>query len=291
MTVAYDRRYELTLAKPLASQFFGFLPNALVIRGMEIKFKVERSLESSPNTAEVSVYNLSDSSRAEFQRRPLHVSLDVGYAGSQSVARPPLSRLLSGDLMFASTKRTGPDIITTFVIGDGERSYVDARVNLSFGSGTNLKTAIASVAGSMGLTMPSNAASAKEFLKQFSGGMSVRGPSRDAMSKLVAGSGFGWSTQDGQLQLLRDADTRPGLVELISARTGLIDSPNFGAPKKPGDPPVLTFRALLRPQLIPGGRVKIESAEINGVFRLSKVTHTGDFRDNDWYSECEGNPV
>lgn len=286
MGAAYDRRYELTLAKPQATGFFGTLPNALRVQGMEIKFKVERSLEPTPNTAEVSVFNLSEATRAEFQKKPVHVRLDVGYTTDVS-----LVRLIEGDLMFGATKRVGPDVITTFTVGDGERAYVDARVGVSFAAGTNLKTAISSIADSMGLKMPKNASEAGEFLKQFSGGISLRGPSRDAMSKMVAGSGFGWSMQDGQLQLLRDSDSRAGLVELISPRFGLIDSPDYGPPKDPSKPAVLKFKVMLRPQLIPGGRVKVESAEINGVFRLAKVTHTGDFRDNDWYSECEANPL
>ncbi len=284
MGVAYDRRYELTLAKPTG--FFGQNPNALVIRAMEVKFKIERSLEPTPNTAEILVYNLNDASRAIFQKKPLHVRLTTGYTSDTT-----LIRLIEGDLMFATTTRVGPDAITKFVIGDGERAFVEARVNASFSGGVNARTAISTVAQTMGLTMPKSASEAGEFLKQFSSGVSLRGPSQKVMSKLTKGTGFGWSMQDGQLQMLRDKDVRAGLAELISVQTGMIGSPDFAAPAAPDKPAVCKFKVQLRPQLIPGGRVKIESAEINGLFRIAKVTHTGDFRDNDWYTECESNPL
>jgi hypothetical protein len=286
-TLAFKRRYELTLAKPIPNTFFGVLPNAIIVRGLEIKFKVERSLEPTPNTAEVSVYNLSDAHRAEFQKRPLHVRLDVGYQSDTQ-----LSQLIKGDLMFASSKRDGNgNIVTTFTVGDGERAYGDARMNVALGPGTNLKTAIGVVAGSMGLSTPKNAQQAGELLKQFSGGLTMVGPSRKALGDLLRGTGFGWSIQDGQLQLLRDADTHTGLVEVISVENGLIESPEYSAPKEPGKPPVLKAKRLLRPQIAPGTRVKMESKEINGFFRVIKVAHTGDFRDNDWYTEIEANPV
>lgn len=286
MGLAFDRRYELTLSKP-AGGFFGVLPNGLRVQGLEIKFKVERSLEPTPNTAEVSVYQLARTTIAEFQKRPLHVRLDVGYVNDRQLAR-----LIEGDLMFAASKRDGQgNTITTFQVGDGERSYVDARIGVSFGSGVNIKTAIGAVAESMGLKVPKNAAEAPEFLKQFSGGLTLRGPSRDVMNTLTEKTGFSWSTQDGQLQMLRASDTRSGNVELISVANGLVDSPEYGLPKQPFKPPVLKFKTLLKPQLVPGGRVKMESLEISGFFRLIKTVHTGDFRDNDWYSECEANPL
>lgn len=288
MTAAFERRYELTLAKQAkgAGFFDAVLPNAIIIRGMEIKFKIERSLEPTPNGATIDVFNLADNTRVEFQKKPLRVRLDVGYA-----RQAQLSRLIEGDLMFSGGDRKDGNVITSFTVGDGERSYVEARVSRSLTSGVNIKSVIGEIASSMGLKLPTSVADATALLKQYSGGATLHGPSRDQMTKALRGTGYGWSIQDGALQILRDTDTRAGFAEIVSPSTGLVGSPEYGASHEANKPPVLKFKVVLRPGLVPGGRVKVESAEVNGFFRLTKIIHTGDFRDNDWYSECESNPL
>ncbi len=285
MSRLFKRSFQLTLAKPQPNTFFGsFLPNALIVRALKVRFKIERSLEADPNTSTISVYNLSEASRAEFQVLPMHIRLDVGYGNE-------LSGLFAGDLMFASSKKEGMDWITTFTLGDGERSYVESRVNRSFGAGVNLKDAIGETAKSMGLKIPSNVADAKGLAGQFVSGLSVTGPSRSQMSKLLGPRGYTWSIQDGQLQILGPNDHRAEAAIRIARDTGMVESPELGAPKEPGKPPTLTAKCLINTQIIPGGRIFLDAQKLKGLFRVERVRHSGDSRDRDWYSEIEAIPL
>lgn len=286
MAIAFNRRYALTLVKPAVDTFFGPLPNGTLITGLEIRFKVERSLEPTPNTAFVEVLNLSESSRATLQQKPLRCRLEVGY---QRDAR--LATLFDGDMTFAASKRDDGNVVTKLTVGDGARSFTEARVSTSLTKGVDVRTAVKEIAKSMGLAIPTNIEGVKNLGKQFATGLTLRGPSRDLMTRILGDTGVGWSIQDGQLQLLGETDTRAGLIELISPTNGMIGSPDYGAPKDPFKPAILKVRRLLRPQIFPGTRVKIKSAEIDGVFRVAKVVHTGDFRDNDWYTDLECNPL
>jgi len=45
--------------------------------------------------------------------------------------------------------------------------------------------------------------------------------------------------------------------------------------------------SLLNPEIRPGRRVQVESQFVNGVFKVEKVTHSGDTHSTQFYSEVE----
>ncbi|HEX5035073.1 MAG TPA: hypothetical protein VFW62_11380, partial [bacterium] len=49
----------------------------------------------------------------------------------------------------------------------------------------------------------------------------------------------------------------------------------------------IEFQCLLRPSLLPGRRVRVDSDALKGVFKLTKVSHQGDNMKGDFLSECE----
>jgi hypothetical protein len=53
------------------------------------------------------------------------------------------------------------------------------------------------------------------------------------------------------------------------------------------DTATLTARSLLQPTITAGGRVKIQSADRSGVYRVAKLTHVGDTEGGEWYSVVE----
>ena len=59
--------------------------------------------------------------------------------------------------------------------------------------------------------------------------------------------------------------------------------------KSDAPPPVDTYalQALLQPHLGVGDLIALKSQDLNGSFRISKISHTGDTRGNDWYSNIE----
>lgn len=285
MTQLFDRQIELTLLRPQPDSFFGrFLPNQVTIRNMRVVFSIKKSLKEEPNDTVIKVYNLAPATRAMVQTKPLHVTLDVGYKGA-------VKRLFAGDLTFSDNNRIPTGWETVIELGDGDRSYNHSNIYQTFKAGTSSKDIIKSVANSMGLKVPSNVEEAKALGSQFATGVTLRGPSRVEMTRILQKSGMKWSIQDGKLQILEGFTPREGEAFLISQKTGMVGSPEMTAPKQPGEPAVLKCKALVYPDLVPGYKIKLESRKLNGTFRISQVVHTGDTHSLDWYTEIEATPV
>ena len=111
--------------------------------------------------------------------------------------------------------------------------------------------------------------------------------------------GLEWSIQEGQLQVLPPDEGSDEDVVVLSAATGLIGTINKTKvvnqsllTKKDGKliNAGISCTSLLNPDIRPGRRIKIESSfrpDLNGIYRVIKVKHTGDTHAQPWYSEIE----
>ena len=117
------------------------------------------------------------------------------------------------------------------------------------------------------------------------------GRASEALTAALARAGLVWSIQDGQLDVHAPGEAGVMTVPDLSPSTGLIGSPEFAAPPKPGKPQRIKFRCLLRPEIRPRSLVVLRSARHSGTFRVEKVTHSGDARAVPWYSDAEATQV
>lgn len=279
MTFLFDRAVTITIARPIQGEFFREQPNAILIRDLRVQFTVEKQLSSDPNNATVIITNLAQQTIGELQRRPLIIRVDAGYANDPK-------RLFQGDLRRATSKREDTDWNTELEVGDGERAYRFARVNRSYKPGTKEVDIIREAASAMGTTLRSGSLDLETFSREFATGTVMQGSARRELDRITGRSGTNWSIQNGELQVLNQTQT-VGRAILMTARTGVLGSPEFGTPKNTKETPLLTVRSLLRPEINPGSLVRVETRTINGTFRVQKVTHSGDSRGDDWSTECE----
>jgi hypothetical protein len=279
----FNRVTSVTIAKTVAGKFFETI-DELTVEGLRVVFSIEKTLGKEPNTCTCSIFNFAKETRAELQKKPLTVRISAGYDGEAK-------QLFTGDLTYAESHRVGADYETKMTIGDGERAYRYARVNRSFRAGATTRDAMEAIVGSMGLKMPKSLDDAKEMISQLASGGSFHGPSQKELSRLLKQHGMGWSVQDGRLQVQRENDVRSDEAILVSQDTGLVGVPTFGPPKKKKSTPTLTFKMLLYPELTPGGKVLVQSADINGTFKVERVRHTGDTHGPEMTSEVEARPV
>lgn len=276
MTRFYNRASRLTVWKPRPSPqssvgafFEAAIPNAAVIENLRVQFAISKSLGSDPNTCELVVTNLAERTRAEFEEAPLKVILEVGFDGQ-------LEHLFSGDVSWAASVKVGPEWETTLQVRDGGRAHAHARVNRSYDRGTAAITAIREAAKAMGLEVPRAVDRLPELQRQFAAGVAIAGRASDELSRLLAPFDLGWSIQDGTLQILAGADVRAGQAIVIEEGAGMVGSPAFSPPSKPGARPVLKVSSLLYPQATPGGTIEVRSRRIRGQFKVNQVEHKGD---------------
>lgn len=304
MSRLYKRQVALTVTEPAIRtysaptlQLEGFVPQvtrtvlsttdaATIIRDLRVTASIEKHLGAEPNTCTIKVYNLAETTRARFQRKPTGVRLDAGYDTE-------LGQLFTGDLRWCTSTLEGVDWITSMQIADGDRAHRFARCSRSFAPGVSAATAVADVVKSMGLQLPAGVSTSLQG--QYASGVSVHGNSARELTRLLRATGLSWSIQDGRLQILASADVRRDPPIEVSQGTGLIGTVEYGAPVEAGagrgKAPILSFKMLLYPGLTPGGQVRVKSRSVNGLFRVERVTHSIDTHGADWFSSVEAKQV
>lgn len=261
----------------------GTSTNGIEITGLRVKFSVERDLSKHPNQCDVEIYNLASRTRAAMETKPLAVEFAAGHGGVDRL-------LFTGDVLYGMSKQEGPDWITMLQVGDCARAFANARITKTFKRGTSIKAAIRETAKKLGLTLPSNVESSTELDVQYSNSEIAMGAAKDELTRLLAPYGYDWSVQNGRLQILKYAESRNDIY-LISEKTGMIGTPDFGQPKKSGKPPTMSVKSLLYPELMPGGLVEVRSTALNGMFKIEKVKHSGDTHSDEWFTEIEIKPA
>jgi hypothetical protein len=278
VTLLFQRRARLTVARPTPT--YSTEPNAIVIEGLQMAFSVEKDLDRTPNTAEITVVNASPATRAAMQDKGLRVILEAGYEDG-------LFRVFFGDARSVTHSHDGPDWITKIEAGDSERAWRWARVSESWKAGTKAKVIVARLAELSGLGLGNARQAIDAMAGAYAHGFAASGPAARELERVLRAQGYGMSVQDGEIQLLAAGAALSETVPDIAADSGLIGNVEHNDPKKKGEKPTVTVRALLQPQIRPGNRFRLRSSTTDGVYRAIKVSHTGDTEGADWQTEIE----
>lgn len=231
---------------------------------LRMAFKIDKSREKTPNPGEIKIYNLNPDNRALLEdAEDLVVILEVGYG-------EVLEHLFTGNIAKAKTMKQGPDFITTIEAGDGEKGFLNGRLDKSYAAGTTYKTMIQDVANSMkdaGEIAIGTLKNVKDEVTQ--NGVTLSGLSNVLMSKLASKQGLEWNIQDNEFQILGPTDNNGEEAVLLTPDTGLI-----GKPVKLDKG--IDFKSLMNTKIKPGGLVKIESEALNSIVRVNKALFEGD---------------
>lgn len=260
--------------------------NGKLFRDLRVAFRIEKSLESNPNQATISIYNLSESSRSLVEQDGAVIQLKAGYGENTKL-------LYLGDIARTTTKRSGGDIVTEIEAGDGEFAYQNATANVSLGPGAKYSQVFSAIGDRLGLSTGSVKITNPN--DQFQQGYAYSGMARDALDILTEKQGLEWNIQDGQLQVLPAEATTDDTVVLLNPGSGLVGSPfktkilrpDLARVGKGKEEAGVNITSLLNPEIRPGRRIKVESQFVNGVFKVERVTHSGDTHGNQFYSEVE----
>lgn len=255
--------------------------------GFRIVFRIEKSLNPTPNTSTISIFNLSKDSRTRFEAKGAICSLGVGYDGN-------VEQIFIGNIAKATTKKQGTDWITEIECGDGEKAFKEAKLDVSLPAGANAQDVLGKLGDAFKGVQDGGVTAVKDVLltqfKSFGTGLVLSGSASEVLDSLTKTVGLEWSIQDGELQILEQDKALLGQAFVASASTGLIGSP--GAIKTAGQDPQATeggieFSMLLQPALKPGRQVRVESELLTGTYRVAKVNHEGDSHGGSWISKCE----
>ncbi len=289
----------MTLSARAKNDNFGRLcevnVGGLRVESLRVGFTIEKTTKREPNTAEVAVYNLSRAHRDALetgygkvrlrgtQLRAIPVRVAAGYQGSG------MSLLFYGQLreVFSRPERDG-SWVTVLRSGDGDRA-TRARATYGFRPGVSTARVVEQLTAEMGIGLGNalkqlSSANLRGLGATVERGATFDGASAEQLDAILRSAGLEWSIQDNALSVTPIGKSLDALGVLLSPQTGLVDVP---ATDEKGN---LQARALLLPGLVPGRRVKVRSATVQGVWRLERVRYTGDTHGEDWVAEMEGTP-
>lgn len=298
----YGRLAELIVGIPgqqgLLLRSFSLDPKTgAYVDGLRFKFKIEKTSDSTPNKAQIQIYNLAPTTRAAFENKKITLILSAGYGRILDRSVTTVANIFRGDGLKSYTHKDGSDYITTIETGDGQVAFTEARLDSGFAEGVKGTTIVDTLIGSMGLGKGDTSGIPENM--DYLNGFAASGLSRDVLDDVVDKADAEWSIQDGQVQILpKGKANREEAVLLASAygpdrvNTGIVGSPtrsgfqNSVNKKENG----VEFVSLLQPELRPGRRVRIETREVLGTFVCRKITHEGDTRSGPWHSKGEAAP-
>ncbi|HGJ5876601.1 MAG TPA: baseplate hub protein [Arsenophonus sp.] len=217
-----------------------------------------------PNIGQISLFNLSLSRRQlliQFPYRKQHISvqLAVGYLTTG------LKLLFCGSVTKVTLSKQGTEIITTLEIADGGFAYRTATISK---------------------TVESKADAFNEAVKTMDGVKKGKLTTQQPLSRPKIMTGYSFDElcklkhedeqlyiDNRQLHVMKRNEIQNGKTELISASTGLMETPILD------DKNVLTFKSVLNPNVSIGYQVVIESAvvpHINRVYRVFAIDYAGE---------------
>lgn len=267
-----------------------------------ISFDIDKNLfGSSPNKSKIEIWNLATQNRSKIKAGFL-VQLQAGYRGL-------MDTIFLGNIASTGFKveRHGPDVVMSFECGEGESVIVMARFDKSYPAGTTLSQIISDVAAAMAVnsvvTDQGVGNGGLQGIPNFTygRGLTVHGPCRETLDKLLKNFGLRWTIQNGNLVILPVAGTTNG-ERAILVSSGIMVDPASGissfnparATGLIGVPSVgqnfIAFKTLLNPNIKPGAlaQLQCEDVSLNGFYKINRAKYVGDTHDaGKWHIECE----
>ncbi len=264
--------------------------NGIRITELQVRFNVSKSADQKrkPAGATIEVYNLSKSSIQLLNRDYVEAKLEVGYVSTG------LHTIVSGNVKEVSTRDRGVDMVTTILIGEAYSDLQQTRTGGTLPAGRTGEDLLEMVRG----TMPGVAKGAytgQGVKKTLPYGYPLNGSPKEVLDAFCEANQLEWRVDNGALYVTDEAglvNKNKALAPIISPSTGLVGIPfrRTEKGKKAKDSKTrrsgVQFNALLKPELVPGALIYLESVDIKGWYKITDIQMQGDYRGNDWYSSC-----
>lgn len=288
--------------------------NGMDFSAFKVQFQVRRGDYQNPNSADIRIFNLQQSTFDAIQNEYTQVAIQAGYPGNYGL-------IFTGGIVQTRYGRIDQkDNYVDVLAADGDEAYQFSTMALSLAAGAETAPAntvqyfVQAMARAATNKVPiaqntaQNPVTAPSPLPNLSTnglprGRVFYGPTRDQLREFCLTNSLQWSIQDGQLTLIPNTSYITGEVPVVGPNTGLI-----GVPEQTQTG--IKIRVLLNPSLRIGQTFKLDS-QVNtarlglgvgpqiqnqllqtiynpaadGVYYVMIANHTGDTRGNDWYTD------
>lgn len=273
----------------------------LSIDQLKITFEITKTIQHTPNSAIIKIYNLSPSHSNLIHDEYKDIILNAGYANNLRI-------IFSGNITHVFRYRDKTDWITEIEAADGDYDYRNSTLNESLAAGTNRSHIIARAAASFKGGTTLGYVGIDEYTNMR--GVVLSGDTRKVLHNLARDAGANWSIQDGQLTIVKTQGTLPNTAIVVNSDSGMLGAPEINDKG-------IAVKTLLNPQMAVNGVVHLDNNDIrvkerrisitagkadkiakktqspvkldpDGLYKIIRLRHSGDNygRGSDWITEC-----
>lgn len=270
---------------------------------LRIQFEIAKTVEPTPNTALIKIFNLHPNHESQIKNEYDEVIVNAGYEDSVRI-------IFRGNIKHVFRYRDKNDYITEIDAADGDKDFRTAIMNLTLAAGTSTQQLVDKAVGTFkgGTTKGFIGADNKPRIR----GRVISGNTRDVLSDIARDSGANWSIQDGELVMVKSDSVLPDEAIVINSDTGMLGAPEINDKG-------ISVKCLLNPQIKCNGAIQLNNKDIriherkmpllispdeqkklqrqepvrldpDGIYKVIRVIHKGDNRAAEWMSEivCVG---
>jgi hypothetical protein len=296
------------------------------ITNLNIAFEVEKTAELTSSKCEITIYNLSDASVAILDMNKglkTFIRLRAGYdysAGPQDIDQKILLnaasdlngrrdasvpqgvlQIFKGVVDSHRTYMEGPDRVTVLTCSDAA-DLAWAVSSHEFPKGTSYRDIVRILLRDINL--PTDIVEEIPEVFVTNRPVYLYGKTSDLLLELGSQWGLSFSISDMAMSITQrkseDAGKTRGFAPYIGANSGLIgrvepadDTTSSSSMNDVASGKSIKFTCLMRGDILPQQPIfldtnsKIGSTPIKGFYKVSKVTHKGEYEGSDWYTEVE----
>jgi len=240
----------------------------VVVPPINITFSATKSTDVSLNKLILKVWNLRQANRLalvkdEEEDEYIPLELSVGYQGRMQL-------LFRGSVHKGEHQREGADFVNTIECLDGGKDALSSFTSVTVrGKDQAIRAALGD--------MPNTAEGAITPHAQLVRPKVLVGNSARLITDMLDDD-EAMFIDDEQLFVLRNDEVRNDLAPLVTARTGLMNTPQASKGE-------VTFQTIMNPTLKVAGLCQLESVtapDLNGVYRIDQINYSGDYTGDDW---------
>lgn len=292
----------------LYDRYINIRAGALDIGGLDATFNIEKNIQQDPNKCELRVFNLSQTNRKALQElQNVVVEIRAGYKGLQGIKTkadaqsinlnelPETNKddeflIFSGDIVQVYSQKEGPDWITTLRTADGAASFQKSRFNQTYKTSKTIGDIVTELLEETSLDTTDAIKKIQEgsilgTARTVLNAHTVQGSVHRELDKKFTELNVSGYIQDGAFVVLKQGETLGTEAVTLTPDTGLLGSPEVAQDG------LLHCTSLIRPELILGHQLKLESFSTKGVYRIERIAYVGSTFSNEWYAEITASPL
>lgn len=247
-----------------------------------VDFRVVRGISSTANSAEIGIWNLSESTRNSVGKEFDDIILEAGYANNVGV-------IFRGQIRDVEHIVYENGVRTAIYAGDGDAAFRSATVSVTVEPGATAED----VVGAVYETFEREGVTRGEWefpkdMRTYRRPYSMVGPSAREMDTLGRTNKFYWNIQNNAMEILPADGFLPGAV-FLSEYSGLVGSPTITDNG-------VKVRATMNPGIRPNRTIVVDAKTlklnaISGTYRVGNAEYYGDNRDGPFFIDIQGESV